>query len=216
MNIVLSSIFSFLEEWAAWEWILFALCIAAVVGCILWLVLSPKKEKKPVQLRTLIYGAMCVALSFVLSYIKLWQMPMGGSVTLVSMLPLMVYANRFGLKNGLIAGLAYGLLQFIQKPEIYQWAQIIIDYPLAFMLVGLAGAVKNLQLGCLIGGFARFLCHFATGVIFFGEYAPEGMNVYLYSLGYNGGYMGVDTLLCIVLSIPLMLALNRYLPKRAE
>ena len=68
--------------------------------------------------KSLVYGALCIALSFALSYVKLFSMPMGGSVTLCSMLPLMFYSYRFGLSKGLLAGLAYGLLQLIQKPEL--------------------------------------------------------------------------------------------------
>lgn len=161
--------------------------------------------------RTLVYGALCIALSFALSYVKLFSMPMGGSVTLCSMLPLMFFAYRFGLGNGLLAGLAYGLLQLIQKPEIVHWLQLILDYPLAFMLIGLAGvaakrddplsgAAWRLPLGVLIGGAARLICHVISGAVFFGAYTPEGMNPWWYSFLYNGGYLGVDTLICMVVA----------------
>ncbi|MDO4564041.1 MAG: energy-coupled thiamine transporter ThiT [Clostridia bacterium] len=198
-----------LKELTAWEWALAALCLLAFIGMILALIFLPRKEKKALSTRTLIIGAMCVSLSFVLSYIKLWSMPMGGSITLASMLPLMLFANRFGLKCGLLAGLAYGILQFIQKPEIYHWAQMLIDYPLAFTLIGLAGLTRQMQLGCVIGGLARFICHFLTGFLFFASYAPEGMNAVWYSFIYNGSYMGVDILICILLSFPVCAILDR-------
>lgn len=161
--------------------------------------------------RSLVYAALCIALSFALSYVKLFSMPMGGSITLCSMLPLMWYAYRFGLAKGLLAGLAYGLLQLIQKPEIVQPAQLLLDYPLAFMALGLAAltAGKNggeadglwrLPVGILIAGTVRLLCHAVSGAVFFGAYAPEGMNPWWYSLLYNGGYLGVDTLLCMVVA----------------
>ncbi len=164
--------------------------------------------------KSLVYGALCIALSFALSYVKVFSMPMGGSVTLCSMLPLAVYSYRFGLPKGLLAGLAYGLLQLLQKPEIVHWAQLLLDYPLAFMAIGLAGltacradVTKNaswrLPLGVVIGGVARAVCHIVSGAVFFGMYAPEGTGAWVYSLLYNGGYLGVDTLVCaVVAAIP--------------
>ncbi len=161
--------------------------------------------------KSLVYGALCIALAFALSYVKLFSMPMGGSVTLCSMLPLMFYSYRFGLGRGLLAGLAYGLLQLLQKPEVVHWAQLVLDYPLAFALIGLSGvtaakdgrlsgAAWRLPLGVLIGGAARMACHVVSGAVFFGAYAPEGMNAWWYSFLYNGGYLGVDTLLCMLVA----------------
>ncbi len=161
--------------------------------------------------KTLVYGALCIALSFALSYVKLFSMPMGGSVTLCSMLPLMFFSYRFGVSKGLLAGLAYGLLQLIQKPEIAHWAQLLLDYPLAFTAIGLAGvtakrgdvlsgAAWRLPAGALVGGAARLICHVISGAVFFGAYAPEGVNPWWYSFLYNGGYLGVDTLLCMVVA----------------
>ena len=210
---------------AQWLWIGIAAAVA-VVCLVLILVLGHKRkkaaaepaadktalEKKDKRLFTtqaLIQGGLCLALSFVLSYVKLFSMPMGGSITLCSMLPLFYFSNRYGWRAGLVAGLAYGLLQFIQKPEIYHWAQVILDYPLAFMMLGLAGTVKNLQLGSLIGGVGRMICHILSGWLFFGSWAPEGMNAFVYALAYNGAYWGVDLLICILLSIPLSVILKK-------
>ena len=162
--------------------------------------------------KALVYGALCIALAFALSYVKLFSMPMGGSVTLCSMLPLMFYSYRFGLPKGLLAGLAYGFLQLMQKPEVVHWAQLVLDYPLAFMLIGLAGitakredvasgALWRLPLGVLIGGLARMACHIISGAVYFAAYAPEGMNAWWYSLLYNGGYLGVDTLICMLVAL---------------
>ena len=162
------------------------------------------------DVRALTYGALCMAMSFVLSYIKLYSMPLGGSVTLASMLPLLWYSNKFGVRNGLIAGAAYGLLQLIQKPEIYHWVQVLLDYPLAFMMLGLAGSVKNLQLGSVIGVAGRWICHILSGAIFFAEWVPEGWsNAWVYSAAYNGAYLLVDLIICIVLSFVLAKALDR-------
>ena len=183
--------------------------LVVTVGQLIYLAMRPEKQGKT-DVRALTYGALCMAMSFVLSYIKLWSMPLGGSVTLASMLPLLWYSNKFGVKNGLIAGAAYGLLQLIQKPEIYHWVQVLLDYPLAFMMLGLAGSVKNLQLGSIIGVAGRWVCHILSGAIFFAEWVPEGWsNAWVYSAAYNGAYLLVDLIICLVLSFILAKALDR-------
>ena len=183
--------------------------LVVMVGLLIYLAKRPQKQGKT-DVRALTYGALCMAMSFVLSYIKLWSMPLGGSVTLASMLPLLWYSNKFGVKNGLIAGAAYGLLQLIQKPEIYHWVQVLLDYPLAFMMLGLAGSVKNLQLGSIIGVAGRWVCHILSGAIFFAEWVPEGWsNAWVYSAAYNGAYLLVDLIICLVLSFILAKALDR-------
>ena len=183
--------------------------LVVMVGLLIYLAKRPKKQGRT-DVRALTYGALCMAMSFVLSYIKLWSMPLGGSVTLASMLPLLWYSNKFGVKNGLIAGAAYGLLQLIQKPEIYHWVQVLLDYPLAFMMLGLAGSVKNLQLGSIIGVAGRWVCHILSGAIFFAEWVPEGWsNAWVYSAAYNGAYLLVDLIICLVLSFILAKALDR-------
>ena len=198
-----------LAKMTARQWCFAAGALLVTVGLLIYLARRPQKAGKT-DTRALTYGALCMAMSFVLSYIKLWSMPLGGSVTLASMLPLLWYSNRFGVKNGLIAGAAYGLLQLIQKPEIYHWVQVLLDYPLAFAMLGLAGCVKNLQLGSLLGVAGRWVCHILSGAIFFAEWVPEGWsNAWIYSAAYNGGYLLVELILCIVLSFALSKALNR-------
>ena len=191
------------------QWCFAIGALVVMVGLLIYLAKRPQKEGKT-DVRALTYGALCMAMSFVLSYIKLYSMPLGGSVTLASMLPLLWYSNKFGVKNGLIAGAAYGLLQLIQKPEIYHWVQVLLDYPLAFMMLGLAGSVKNLQLGSILGVAGRWICHIISGAVFFGEWMPEGWsNAWVYSAAYNGAYLLVDLIICLVLSFILAKALDR-------
>ena len=191
------------------QWCFAIGALVVMVGLLIYLAKRPQKEGK-MDVRALTYGALCMAMSFVLSYIKLYSMPLGGSVTLASMLPLLWYSNKFGMRNGFIAGAAYGLLQLIQKPEIYHWVQVLLDYPLAFMMLGLAGSVKNLQLGSILGVAGRWICHIISGAVFFGEWMPEGWsNAWVYSAAYNGAYLLVDLIICIVLSFVLAKALNR-------
>lgn len=149
--------------------------------------------------RMLATAAVCIAMSFLLSYLKLFSMPTGGSITALSMLPLMVFSWLYGVGPGLVAGGAYGLLQFIQKPEIYHWAQVIIDYPLAFMMLGLAGCFRKVDkgwafpAGVLIACFGRFLCHTLSGLIFFTDFTDISFwGGLIASAVYNGGYMAVE------------------------
>jgi thiamine transporter len=157
--------------------------------------------------KKLVYSALGIALALVTSYIKLWEMPMGGSVTLLSMLFVCLIGYWFGLKYGLITGIAFGLLQFIIDPYMLSIPQVILDYPFAFGALGLSGLFCNkkfgLQIGYVIGVVGRFVCSTLSGVIFFADYAPEGMNPWIYSIAYQGSYLGVELVLTlIIISIP--------------
>ncbi len=144
-------------------------------------------------------AGIAIALAFVLSMIKLYHLPMGGSVTAGSMIPILLLALRRGYKLGLVAAVLYGILQIIEGAYIVHPAQALLDYPLAFGALGLAGffapgaekARGSLiaLLGIAVGIAGRFVCHFLSGVIFFSEYAPEGMNPWVYSALYNGSYL---------------------------
>lgn len=157
--------------------------------------------------KKLVYSALGIALALVTSYIKLWEMPMGGSVTLLSMLFICLIGYWFGLKYGLITGVAFGLLQFIIDPYMLSIPQVILDYPLAFGALGLSGFFCNkkfgLQIGYVLGVVGRFVCSTLSGVIFFADYAPDGMNPWVYSIVYQGSYIGAELVLTlIIISIP--------------
>lgn len=204
--------FILLEKLAKVTWYQWALFAAAFVAAVVMIALLAARKKQPqkVNTRALTFGALCVSLSFMLSYIKLFSAPQGGSVTLASMLPIMLYASMFGTKRGLLAGLVYGLLQFIQKPEIYHWAQVLLDYPLAFTVIGLAGlpgSLKLLPVGTIIGGFARFAVHTISGFLFFSE-VLNGSALWA-SVVYNGWYMLFDTAICFVLAFPVAAIVRR-------
>ena len=157
--------------------------------------------------KKLVYSALGIALALVTSYIKLWEMPWGGSVTLLSMLFICLIGYWFGLKYGLITGVAFGLLQFIIDPYMLSIPQVILDYPLAFGALGLSGFFCNkkfgLQIGYVLGVVGRFVCSTLSGVIFFADYAPDGMNPWVYSIVYQGSYIGAELVLTlIIISIP--------------
>lgn len=161
-----------------------------------------KRGSESRYVKMIMYGSLCVALSLVLSYIRLYRFPQGGSITPASMLPMCIFAVMFGPTAGILAGFAFGMLRLIQDPYIIHWAQFFLDYPLSFGALGLAGLYRrNIAVSCLIGGFARFFMNFLSGIIFFGSYAPEGMNVVLYSLAINGAVIGTDTLVCAAVSL---------------
>lgn len=147
------------------------------------------------RVRLLTEIAVAAALSTVLSFITLWRMPQGGSVNL-EMLPILFIAFRWGGIPGLVTGLVHGLLQLITGPYIVHPAQLILDYPLAYTLVGLAGFIPvftaagkiktfSLVVALILGGGARLFSHILAGVIFFAHLAPEGQSPWLYSLIYN-------------------------------
>lgn len=180
--------------------------VAAVIGLIIAAIAYSKKEHVTPQnnVKAMVYGALCVALSFVLSYIKLFSMPMGGSLTLCSMLPICAYACMFGPARGFTAAFAYGVLQVIQGAWVVHWAQFLLDYFFAFTCYGVASLFpKKLAAGVTAAGLLRLLCSTLSGAIFFAEGAFEAgwSNAWLYSLAYNGSTIGAETLLCVIVAL---------------
>ena len=136
---------------------------------------------------------MFVALATVLSNIKIFELPYGGSVTLASMVPILWLSLRRGPAVGLFAATLYGVVQLAFGPYIVHPAQVILDYPLAFGLLGVAGFFqKRPFVGVTLGAFGRFFAHFISGTLFWYIYAPEGMDPVVYSAAYNGSYMLVE------------------------
>ena len=192
----------FLEIPAA-TWIALALIVA--FGVILALV-TPKVKWNAKMLAT---GALCIAIGFVLSYIRLLHMPQGGSITPASMLPVMMFAYAYGFGPGILCGMAYGILQMFQDPYIVGWVQAALDYILPFGLLALVALFRkwnsplNFSVGVIVAGVVRVICHVLSGYIFFAAYAPEGMNPFLYTLGYNATYIVPEAIATVViLSLP--------------
>ncbi len=168
-----------------------------------WLIVGVKKAAQSKTSRwgvkKLMVGAMCVALSFVLSMIVLFRMPQGGSVTPACMLPIIVFSYIYGWQYGLIAGTVLGILNLMFDPYVIHPIQLLLDYILGYAVIGLAGLYrKNLCLSVIIASVARWFCSVLSGVIFFAEYAG-GQNVWLYSMGYNGTFMGLEAAICVVI-----------------
>lgn len=166
-----------------------------------------EKQQSRMATRELMFAAMAIALAVVTSMITLFAAPMGGSVTLCSMLFIVLIGYWYGPKAGIFTGAAYGMLQFVMNPYVLTIPQVLIDYPLAFGALGLAGFFKNskygLQKGYLAGIFGRWIFAFLSGYIFFAEYAWEGWNPALYAAAYNFSYIAAEGALTLVLiSLP--------------
>ena len=153
------------------------------------------------ELRALCEGAIMVTIAQILSYIKLWEMPWGGSVVL-AMVPIILYAVRWGVGRGLLAGFVFGVLQFMFDG-------------------GLAGVMKGKKLGVFLGtliaGVARFLVHYVVGATIWAEYMPDtffGMTMtspWIYSLLYNMAYMGPNIIITLVVFAILYKPMKKYL-----
>ena len=151
--------------------------------------------------RMLVEAGIMIALSVLLSRIKIYEAPQGGSVTAGSMIPIMLFAMRWGVGPGITAGITFGILKLILGGYIFSPIQAILEYPVAFGFLGLAGIFSNsienskegnyfqVVISVFLAIAGRFLCHLLAGVVFFGEYTPEGMNPWIYSLGYQSSYL---------------------------
>ncbi len=182
-------------------------------------------RKSLMPVRALCEGAIMLALAMVLNYFKLFRLPNGGSISL-EMLPIFVFALRWGVGPGLLTGFLYGLLQmFVDGAVAWGWQSMLLDYLVAFTPLGLAGLFRGRSwgvfVGSFVGAFARFVIHFISGITIYAILAPtELFNItftspWMYSLVYNGSYMLISTLITMVL-LGLMLAspLKKYLLAR--
>lgn len=205
------------------------LYISAIALTAIIIVVSFITDKtKGFDTRAITFAAISIALSFALSYIRILHMPMGGSITFASMLPLMLYSYMFGCKKGLIAGIVYGFLQAIQDPWLLHPAQFALDYLVAFMAMALTGCLRNVAslkgkmrtqftLGAIIAGVMRYISHYFSGVFAFGtfgaDYAEEyGIsalaNPYFYSFVYQSMYVIPEIVIVIVVGVILLSSAN--------
>ena len=180
------------------------------------------RNKKHLNNLALCEGAIMVALAFVLSFVKLWQLPNGGSLT-PAMFPILLYAHRWGVGRGLGAGFVFGLLQLIyDSAYAWGWQSMVLDYLLAFPPLGLAGLFRGkawgIFPGTLVGCLGRYLVHHLSGITIYRIIEPTAIpglgtydNPHLYSLVYNGSYMLPNTLIALALAGLLYVPMKRYL-----
>ena len=185
---------------------------AAVIAAILILIMilgRPNKKDSErvsthVDTMSLTLSAVLIALSFVLSMITMFKMPQGGTVTPFSMLPIAVCSYLLGTRTGVMAGAALGMVTLIVNPFVIHPLQLLLDYPIAFSALGIGGFARDSKGGLpivyLIGIFGRFVCATLSGVVFFSSYAEgTGLNPLMYSIVYNGTYIGAEGLLTLVI-----------------
>lgn len=204
-------------------------CAVLMIGLLVFIALFfGRKDRKGFDSKSISYAAICIAMSFALSYLSPIHLPQGGSVTIASLLPLMIYSYMFGVKKGIFAGMIYGVLQAVQDPWIVHPAQFLLDYPIAFACIGVSGIfakVKKLErfpqiqitLGGILASVLRYVSHLLSGVFAFSEYAytPEGlpMNAWVYSLGYNS-FVFAD--IAIVIAAAILVFSSRAFVKQAR
>lgn len=167
-------------------------------------------------------AGIMIAAAQILSYVKIFEAPYGGSVTAGSMIPIILFSLRWGTKSGLLAGTAYGILQFLLGGAIYSYhiVSILFDYVVAFGLLGLAGSFRNSMkgvfLGSTLGILGRFICHVISGVVVWASYAPESMNPLYYSIVYNGSYLLPELVITLVIIGLLYKPLIKSIGQRTE
>ena len=188
--------------------------IAIIAGIVLFLAAiyfaGKHSEKQKLTTRQLVFCAVAMALAFVTSYLKIFTLPWGGSVTLCSMLFIVLVANWYGVGTGITVGLAYGILQFIQDPYVLSFFQVCCDYILAFAALGVAGFFAKQNHGLLKGYIAAVIArgafHALGGYLYWMSYMPENFPKSLtavYPIVYNYSYLVAEAIITvIVISIP--------------
>ena len=163
-----------------------------------------KQDTQTTNVKRLVLTAVLIGLATALSLIRFWKMPLGGSVTLLSMLPIALISIEYGVGWGLAGSFAYSVIQMLlDLPEVLGWGlsaaalagTIALDYILAFTMIGLSGlfrkkGIPGICVGIGIALVLRFACHLLSGTIIFAEWMPEGWaNPFIYSVCYNGAFM---------------------------
>lgn len=190
-----------MEGLSLYSWIAVGVLVALMgVG----LVLSRRRVKWTA--RMLAKAALCVALAYLLGLIRLFRMPMGGSVKLAAMLPIILFAYAFGPLEGVLIGCVTGLLHLIVDPYVIHPVQLLVDYPMAYAAVALCCAAGKLPFkpkwrlasACVLGYVGRLVMAVLSGVIFFADYAGD-QGVLAYSLVYNVSYLAPEAAICAAL-----------------
>ena len=178
-------------------------------------------QKSRLTLRALTEGAIFIALAQVISYLKLFELPQGGSIT-VAMLPIFLFCARWGFGPGMLASFVFSVLQLLlDGAYAWGWQSMLGDYIVAYTVLGLAGLFHAQRYGfftgSVVGSLARFLVHYLVGVWVWGEYMPEtffGMTMttpWFYSFLYNGSYMVIDMAICLIVGLLLWRPMGKYI-----
>lgn len=183
--------------------------------------MSKQTGTSRLAVRALCEGAIMVALAQLLGYLKFYELPQGGSVTL-ALVPIFVFCARWGFGPGMIASFAFSLLQlFLDGAYAWSWVSIVLDYILGFTVLGFAGLFHKQKYGyftgAVVGSLLRFVCSYVAGATVWGEYMPEeffGMTMttpWFYSALYNGFYCVINLALALAVGALLLRPMGRYL-----
>ena len=215
----ITDVFGKFAEFPWWGW---ALVAVLLLGGLMFWKKRPSTRKTIWDAKMLSLGAICMALTCVLSMIKIFRMPNGGSVTPASMLPLMLFSYVYGMGPGLLLGAVYGMMDFALGGWFLSVPQLLMDYPVAFAMCGLAGLFRRWQkeqaglaLGVVIASVGRYIAAVVAGILFWSDLTEGLAPALIYSLTYNGTYMAAECIICVVLALLLGQRLVRELKKVA-
>lgn len=205
---ILENIKGIMSNWAA---------IATLLGVLILIGVFIKVKHIKFTSRLISHIALAVAMSVILEFFKIFQLPFGGSATLAGMLPIILISLIYGPTTGMFTGFVYGVLNFVIGPAyILHPIQILFDYLLPFIAIGLSGFFKNNKfLAVAVGFFGMFIFNFTAGIIFWGSYAADyNLTPAVYSLIYNGSYILIDCLICMAVCsvINIKNLINRLAP----
>ena len=189
--------------------------VFALVGIGILIIAFLYVKNTKMTTKIIVHVGLMIALAILLHQIRIYHMPQGGSITLGSMIPLLLISFCYGPAVGYLAGFIYGIMNLILSPYIFHPVQVLFDYPLPYMALGIAGYFKNkLFLGTSLAVSVRFICHFISGAVFFGSYAPAGTSPYTYSFMFNIAYIVPELIITLLLLklLPLKTLLTQIKP----
>lgn len=174
--------------------------ILTIIACLVLFFALFKFKKIKFNARIITHISIALALSTILNIFKIYRFPQGGSITLGCMVPILIISFAYGKEVGFLTGFLYGIINLLTDPYIVHPIQVLFDYPLPSMAMGLAGCFRNRKsLGVFIAFLAKFLCNFISGVVFFGQYAPANIGSVLYSIIVNLPLCGGEMIICMVI-----------------
>jgi len=187
--------------------------LIGMLGLALLIILLFRFKKVKLTPSIIAQIGLALALSCILQVLRIYHFPMGGSITLGGMVPLLIISFMYGPEIGMLSGFLYGILNLFLDPYFLHPVQVLFDYPLPSIAIGLSGFFKDkLKTGTLVAFSAKFICHFISGIVFFASYAADyGMNPLLYSLVVNGPMVAGDCIICLI--IISIIPLNKIISK---
>ncbi len=203
-----------LVKWISVGAVVLLLILIATIGFF------GKEKNQKYDAKRIAFAGVCISLSFVLAFVKISPVQSGGSITIASFVPVLIFAYVYGPLEGFAVGLIHGLLNFIESPWILTPATFLLDYLLAFASIGIMGFFGKMKrteksalpviLGCIAVYLARFIFHLSSGMIYFLENSvwvdfPDWAmaNAFTYSFIYQCIYIPADALIATATLVAL-------------